>query len=292
MLFNYIDEKNVPIIWTLHDCWGFTGHCPYFDMVNCNKWMSQCENCPQHKGYPYSRFDNTFFMYQRKKAWFSNRNIKLIVTPSRWLADLVEKSYLKSHPVKVIYNGINLSVFRPTKSNIRRIYDIGDKKLVLGVANVWEKRKGYEDFLQLQQILGDGYQIILIGMEPNVQQDDIIRIKRTDNQKQLAEFYSSADVFVNPTYEDNFPTTNIEAIACGTPVITYNSGGSPEPIIKGAGLTVPKGNVRKLAEAVIRICNECKPVEYCVHTAQMYSKEIEVENYLKAYREILQNVKE
>jgi glycosyltransferase involved in cell wall biosynthesis len=174
---------------------------------------------------------------------------------------------------------------------VRATYGLGDKKLVLGVANVWEKRKGYEDFLQLNRILGDKYQIILIGVEPNKEQDGIVRIKRTENQKRLAEFYSAADVFVNPTYEEVFGMVNVEALACGTPVITYDSGGSPESIVSGVGLTVPKGNVQKLAEAVVKLCCENKPVEACAQRAYIFSKETEVENYLMAYREILHDVK-
>ena len=289
MLFSYIDKKKIPVVWTLHDCWSFTGHCPYFDMVSCDKWINYCFECPQYKGYPYSRVDNTFKMFQRKKKWFSSENIKLLVTPSNWLASEVKKSFLQQHPIETINNGIDLSIFKPYKSQIREKLNIVDKKIVLGVANAWERRKGYDDFLKLQKMLGDDYQIILIGMDNIPNEDGIIRIKRTENQKQLAEFYSIADVFANPTYEEVFGMVNAEALACGTPVVTYKSGGSPESLCEGVGVIVEKGNISEFAKAIRKVCNEMKPVNACIDRAKKFSKELEIENYVSAYRGILKN---
>ena len=179
-----------------------------------------------------------------------------IVTPSKWLKALVEQSFLKEYPVNVIYNGIDLDVFHPTKIHFDKLPELNNKYLILGiVASEWSERKGLQDFLKLANILDKNkYQIILVGLSkqqikklPNY----VIGIERTGNVRELAGIYTQADVFFNPTYEDNFPTTNLESIACGTPVITYNTGGSPEAISKNTGVVIEKGKIENVAQWIL-----------------------------------------
>lgn len=236
LLFSYIREHNINVIWTLHDCWSMTGHCAFFDMCECKKWKTGCFNCEQLDTYPASKgFDNSKWNWNKKKALFTDLNLT-IVTPSQWLKDIVQKSYLKDYRCEVINNGIDLNIFRPARNSeieeIRKKYSLDDRKIVLGVASEWTPRKGLIDFLKLSEMMQD-VQFVVVGLterQLKEMQQNIKGIKRTENQKELAALYSIADIFFNPTYEDNFPTTNLEALACGTPVITYDTGGSPEKI--------------------------------------------------------------
>lgn len=234
MLFNYIRKHNIKVVWTLHDCWPFTGHCAYFDMVGCEKWKNGCYSCKQKGEYPQSIFiDNSKRNWLEKKSLFAGLDIT-IVTPSQWLANLVSYSFLKDYPVKVINNGIDLSVFRPISVwGLKEKYDLDERKIVLGVASEWTPRKGLNDFVMLSKIMPE-VQFVVVGLtdkQIKIMPDTIKGIKRTENQNELAGLYTLADLFLNPTYEDNYPTTNLEALSCGTPIITYDTGGSPETII-------------------------------------------------------------
>lgn len=233
VLFSYLKTCGKKIIWTLHDCWAFTGHCAFFDYVGCTKWKTGCEHCSQKTEYPARvGIDGSKRNYGVKKELFSGVHNLTIVTPSEWLAKLLKESFLAEYPVNVIHNGVDTSTFRPIESNIKERFGIGeDIKVILGVASVWDRRKGLEDFLKLSKLLNDKYKIVLIGLNKKqieMLPNNILGIERTENIQELVAWYSAADVFVNPTYEDNYPTTNLEAIACGTPVITYDTGGSGE----------------------------------------------------------------
>lgn len=198
-----------PVVWTLHDCWAYTGHCPYYDFVHCNKWMTGCYDCPQTAKYPYSDVDRSKEMFEKKKQWFTGANITL-VSPSEWLGNEVKKSFLAEYPVRVINNGIDLDTFRPIQSDFRKKYQIENKFIILGVASSWAPRKGLDVFVKLAEDLPEEYQIVIVGIderEKNKLPETIISITRTNNQKELAEIYSVADVFVNPTREENFPTS-------------------------------------------------------------------------------------
>lgn len=232
VLFNYLKTCGKKIIWTLHDCWAFTGHCAYFDYIGCDKWKNGCNGCSQNTEYP-RRIGPDFSRrnYSIKKALFTNISDLTIVTPSKWLAELVKQSFLQEYSVKIIYNGVDTSVFKPTPSDVKERLNLKDKKIILGVAAVWDRRKGFEDFLKLAKIIDDSYVVLLVGLDKErikTLPNNIVGIERTNNVKELVELYSASEVFVNPTYEDNYPTTNLEAIACGTPVITYDTGGSGE----------------------------------------------------------------
>lgn len=261
LLFHYFKQHpNLKVLWTLHDCWSFTGHCAYFDFSGCEKWKSQCFSCPQKHTYPTSNlFDNSKINYQRKKAAFTGVKDLTIITPSLWLADLVQQSFLKEYPVQVVNNGIDLSVFQPRQSEFRVKHDLVDKFLIMGAASVWSPRKGFDDFIFLANMLPDNYRLVMVGVPRDTIKtlpNNIIGIHRTDNPIELAEIYSAVDVFFNPTYEDNYPTVNLEAIACGTPVITYNTGGSPESVSAGHGFVVTKGDVAAVAELVKQLAEQ------------------------------------
>lgn len=287
ILFRYIKKHNIRVVWTLHDCWSFTGHCPHFVMAKCDKWKSKCKNCPSYRGYPKSIWDNAQKMYNRKKRWFTGVNDLTLVAPSEWLADLVKDSYLKEYSVKVINNGIDLSVFKPTESNFREKYSVGNKKIVLGVAFGWGEKKGLDVFVELAKRLPEDYQIVLVGTDDGIDKmlpDKIISIHRTQDQKELAEIYTAADLFVQTTREDNFPTVNLEALACGTPVLTFNTGGSPECIDETCGFVVEKDDIESLTEKIIQI-SETNPfsAENCIKRASMYDYNRKFREYLSLY---------
>lgn len=298
-LFQWIKtHPELEVRWTLHDCWSFTGHCAYFTMAECNRWKDGCHDCPQKGGYPASIvFDRSEKNYLRKKELFTGIQRLKIITPSNWLAELVKSSFLSEYPVEVQRNTIDQNVFKPVKSDFREKYGFTDKRIVLGVANIWEKRKGLDDFIQLSRMLDDTYVIVLVGLTQKkiksllkkgkttelimleavssqiraVSCNDLKCIEavkryggiavpkgvenlykeitenkwdekvnkfpriyclpKTGSKEELAMVYSAADFFVNPTYEDTFPTTNLEALACGAYVITYDIGGSKETLI-------------------------------------------------------------
>lgn len=261
MLFAWIKKHpEMEVKWTLHDCWTFTGHCCYFDMVKCNQWKTLCQKCPQKLSYPATRvFSDCEDNFKRKQKAFTGVKNMTLITPSKWLADLVKQSFLKEYPVEVIYNKIDTNIFKPTPSNFREKYGLKEKKIVLGVASVWEERKGLRDFHKLATMLDDSYAIVLVGLNDKQLKElpkSIIGIKRTNGQKELAEIYTAADVFVNTTYEDNYPTVNLEAQACGTSVITYRTGGSVESV--PAENVVEVGNIGGLLEMIVGILeNAC-----------------------------------
>ena len=294
MLFSYIKKHNVPTVWTLHDCWAFTGQCPHFTIVKCDKWKVGCHNCPQYKEYPASLYDNTKKMWQLKKKWFTGVKNMAIVTPSEWLAGLARESYLKQYPIEVINNGIDLNVFKPTHSNFRERYEIpAEKHIILGVSFAWGYRKGLDCFVEIAEKLGEQYQIVLVGTDDEIDKNlphNIISIHRTQNQKELAEVYSAADVFVMPTREENYPTVNMEAIACGTPVVTFDTGGSPEMLDDKTGIVVKANDIEATKKAIKDICEKkkCNDEEYIV----AYSKKSDMKKRFAEYIELYANVLE
>ena len=256
LLFDYLKTCGKKIFWTFHDCWPFTGHCAYFDFAGCDKWKTGCHSCPQKGSYPASiGLDNSRRNYENKKNLFSGIPNMTIITPSKWLADLLQDSYLREYPVEVVYNTINTEIFCPTPGNFREEHGLQNEKIILGVASVWEERKGLRDFVKLSQMLPQGYRILLIGVDAEQAKslpENILALPRTNSPQQLAQIYTSADVFVNPTYEDNYPTVNLEARACGTRIVCYNTGGCAETLGQGDVL-VAKGDVDALLRAICEI---------------------------------------
>lgn len=289
LLFSYFKEKKTKLIWTFHDCWAFTGYCPHFTMAGCDKWQSSCGDCPQRREYSWL-FDRSGDLLDRKKRLLNGLDLT-IVTPSVWLADVVKRSFLKEYPVEVIHNGIDLSVFRQKKSDFRMRYGIENAKLVLGVSFDWGRKKGLDVFIDLAHRLPDDYRIILIGTSEAVEKqlpDNILSIRRTQDQQELAEIYTAADVFVNPTREENFPTVNMEALACSTPVITFRTGGSPEMIDETCGSVVECDDVDALEKEIIRVCDN-RPFsrQACLEKAREFDKNNRFEEYVKLYERII-----
>lgn len=291
LLFNYLKGVNKPIVWTLHDCWAFTGHCAHFDYIKCNKWENGCSNCPQKGRYPMSSLmDNSKSNYERKKALFNGVKNMTIVTPSKWLAGLVKQSFLKEHEVIVINNGIDLDVFSPKDRNIfRRKYSIEDKFLILGVASIWDARKGFEYLLELSKLINSDSKIVLVGLNNKQLKQlpqNIIGIKRTNNIEELAEIYSAADIYVNPTLEDTFPTTNLEALACGTPVFTFDTGGSVESIDNTCSLVVEKGNIQQLVNEIKQLKKGKFKSCDCEHRGKSYDKYDRYTEYIELFKSL------
>lgn len=279
MLFDYIKKNKIKTVWTFHDCWAFTGQCPHFIMAKCDKWKTACHDCPQYREYPSAFVDKTELMHRLKKEWFLGIEDLTIVTPSKWLGGLVKESFLKDYDVKVINNGIDLEVFKPTESDFRKKHGLENKKIVLGVAFGWGKRKGLDVFIKLASELPSDYQIVLVGTDDETDKQlpsNIISIHRTSNQKELAEIYSASDVFANPTREDTFPTVNMEALACGTPVVTFRTGGSPEIIDEASGAVVDVDDFDSFKYEIIRACEgEAYTSNVCIERAKcfdMYDK--------------------
>lgn len=288
LLFKYIKKYDIRVVWTLHDCWTFTGHCPYFDMIDCDKWKTGCHHCKAYKEYPKVYWDNTSKIYALKKKCFLGVKDMTLVTPSNWLADLVKQSFLKNYPVEVIHNGIDLNIFKPTESNFRERYNCKNKFIILGVAFGWGKRKGIDVFLELAKRLDERFQIVLVGTDDNVDKQlpsNIISIHRTQNQKELAQIYTEANLFINPTREDNFPTVNIEALACGTPVVTFKTGGSPEILDETCGVTVDKNDIEGIIKAIENMVKD-KPLikEDCLNRAQKFKADEKFLEYIKLYQ--------
>lgn len=277
ILFSYLKTCGKRIIWTLHDCWAFTGHSAYCDAVNCEKWKTGCYACPQKKVYPKSFTDKSKRNWEKKKQLFTRIPNLTLVTPSHWLEGLAKESFLNEYSVKVIHNGIDTSLFKTTESDFRKRYSLEDKGVILGVASVWEERKGFSDYLKLSEQLSDDYRIVLVGLSKEQRINlpyNIISFTVNNNTAELVRIYSASDVLFNPTYEDNYPTINLEAIACGTPVITYNTGGSPESAIF-YGRIVDKGDLDTVKRIIIEK-EFFKAKEYSIDKQTMIDQYIEI----------------
>lgn len=249
LLFEYLNKTDIKVVWTFHDCWAFTGHCFHFITKGCERWKSGCFDCPLQHEYPKTLFDRSRKNYTMKKNLFGANNNLTIIACSEWIANFVRQSFLRDKPIYVINNGVDLNVFKDSES-----LDTNKKSFhVLAVSNVWNKDKGFDDILKLREIFSNEYEITIVGVtkqQLNSLPQGIVGIERTQNVHELVALYSKADVFINPTYADNFPTVNLEALACGTPVITYRTGGSPEALDEKTGVVVEQGDINGLAVAI------------------------------------------
>lgn len=290
LLFKYLSQANKPVVWTLHDCWSFTGHCSHFDHQQCSRWKTGCFECPQKNRYPKSWFlDNSKWNYNQKKALFTAVQNMTLITPSRWLADLVEQSFLKQYPVKVINNGIDLDAFQPKKSLFRTQYHLENKLIVLGVASVWDDRKGLHYFEKLSMDLDENFTVVIVGLTEKQKKQlpkNILGITRTNSVEELAEIYTAADVFVNPSVEDTFATTNIEALACGAPVITFKTGGSPECVDESCGIIIEKDNYNVLLTTIQSVKYKTISKEACLVMAQKFHKGARFLEYIDTYKTV------
>ena len=303
VLFSYLKKCGKKIIWTLHDCWSFTGHCSHFEYIGCNKWLTGCFKCEQLREYPKSfGMDSSMQNYRDKMQLFTGIDNLTIVTPSEWLKERVQQSFLKEYPVVVVPTGIDLTQFYPQRETnsednlifrIKNSLSLRNKIILLGVANPWRDRKGLAQFGILAKALSDRYAIILVGLSERQISDlpeNIIGLSKTDSIEELAALYSMADIYVNLTLEDTFPTTNIEALACGTPVVTYKAGGSPESINETCGEVVDRNSVQGVVAAIEKILaakGSNYTTEMCLRRAQLYSKEHRFLEYIQNVYEAL-----
>ena len=296
ILFAYLSKSDIPVVWTLHDCWPFTGHCAHWVFAGCNKWKTGCNSCIQQKSYPSSWFsDRSEQNYTDKESAFTAVPHITFVPVSDWLGNFIPETFMKNYPVHRIYNGVDLSVFQPRngKKEIFKQYQIATKHCVLAVTNVWTASKGYNNLRQISSLLGDDCTLVMVGVNEKQQKElpaNIKGILRTENITQLADLYAAADVFINPTYADSFPTTNLEALACGTPVITYRTGGSPEAISSGTGFVVEQGDIQGMVSAIEKICQGGKDTysKVCRDRAVRYfNKEERFQEYIDLYNQIL-----
>ena len=254
LLFSYLKESGKMIRWTLHDCWAFTGHCAYFDFAGCEKWKTGCHDCPQKKEYPATMLlDSSAKNFEDKKRLFTGMKDVQLYVPSRWLADRVKQSFLGEYPVEVVYNTVNPDIFRPTPGTFRQDRGLEDKKIALGVASVWDRRKGLEDFVALAKKLHDDWRIVLVGLTPQQAEKmpyNVICVPRTNSPCELAEIYTAADVFVNLSVEETFGMTTLEALKCGTKPIVYAGTACEEVVNRFGGTAVARFDWDALLKAM------------------------------------------
>ena len=296
ILFDYLSKAGIPVVWTVHDCWLYTGHCYYYSFAGCDRWQTGCHHCPQKKEFPTSLFcDRSRRNFEDKKAAFTSMPLdRMIIVPvSEWIRNEMRRSFLSAYPFRVIHNGINTDIFNIYDDRqVRKTFGLGNRHILLGVASIWSREKGLDDFIRMAGMLNEDEVIVLVGIKPEDRKrlpDNVVGIARTENIRQLAELYAAADVFVNPTWQDNYPTVNMEAIACGTPVVTYRTGGSVEVITPATGMIVEQGNLNELLKSIREIESKGKASyqEACRKYALLnFKKEDRYMEYLRLYEEL------
>ena len=291
LLFRYIKKRRILVVWTLHGTWAYTGKCVHHVIANCDKWKTSCFDCPQKDTWPASKPDNSRWMWRLKKKMFTSVPQMEIVAPSQWIAGMARESFLRKYPVRVIHNGINPYVFRPMDSDFRRKNGLDGKIVLLGVAEAWGKLKGFDTMLEIAERLGEDYRMVLVGTIKEPERplpSNVVAIPHVNSKKEIAQIYTAADLFVQPTLADTFPTVNMEALACGTPVITFRTGGSPEIIDETCGVVVAQGDVDGLVRAIQDEVKQCKfTKENCLRRASQFTIENMVNQYLQLYSDML-----
>ena len=286
ILFEYLAKKDIPVVWTLHDCWAYTGHCAYYSANQCALWKTDCEKCEHLQEYPRCYFNgNTKNNYKKKKAAFTSVSRMIITTPSNWLANEVKKSFLSKYPILTVYNAIDLNIFKPTASDFKTVHGIGSQQMILSVANVWEKRKGLDDIVELSKVLDSNKVLVIVGVDEDQKKKlptDIIAIKRTANLDELVKIYSAADVFVNLSVEETFGMVTAEALACGTPVVAYDKTAVPEVVDKQSGVIVHAGNIQELVSGIRKA--QSISSENARRRAEMFDKKTEIERFMYIYQ--------
>lgn len=293
ILFDFLAKSNIPVVWTVHDCWLYTGHCYYYSYAGCNKWQTGCGHCPQKREFPASwLIDRSHQNYEDKKQAFTSlpQDQLTIVPVSEWIWEEMQHSFFRNNQFHVIHNGINTNIFNIyNPEQVKQKYGLNGKHILLGVASIWSREKGFDDCIQMADLLHPDEMLVLVGVRPEQQKKlkkNMLGIPRTENIHQLAELYAAADAFINPTWQDNYPTVNLEAIACGTPVVTYRTGGSIEAITDQTGFIVPQGNVKEMLEAARLISQRGKAYyqQPCrTYALENFRKEDRYQDYLDLY---------
>ena len=296
-LFRYLAGIKTPVVWTIHDCWAYTGHCYYYSFAGCQKWKSGCGNCPQRRLFPTSWWkDRSAQNFADKRAAFTSLpNGRLTVVPvSGWMKDEMLQSFMGKCRFKVIRNGINLGVFAPYDDDeIRYKYHIYQEHVLIAVASIWCREKGWDDLIRLATMLRKDEVLVMVGVTEEQRRQlpkNVVGICRTDNVDELAQLYSLAEVFLNPTWQDNYPTVNLEAIACGTPVVTYHTGGSIEAVTSRTGMVVEQGDVEAMLEAARTIIGRGKRFYQAPcrdYALKHFDKDERYTDYLRLYDRLL-----
>ena len=298
VLFDYLSRNNIKVVWTVHDCWLYTGHCYHYAYAGCDKWKIGCGHCPQRLRFPKSlMFDRSAQNFiDKKKAFNSIPHGNMVIVPvSQWMRNEMKESYLSDYRFRVIHNGIDIDTFAPQPvGEVKKKYGLeGYDTIILGLASIWLKEKGLHDFIKMSGMLSAGEKIVMVGVDEKTRRllpAGITAIKRTDNVNELAALYSAATAFVNPTWQDNYPTVNLEAQACGTPVVTYRTGGSPESLTKDTGIVVEQGDIAGLLDGVRYYAGMSKETlrNVCrTHAELNFKKQDRYAEYKELYQEIL-----
>lgn len=295
ILFQYVHNHHIPIVWTLHDCWAFTGHCVHFGESQCMKWQTHCCQCPSKHTFPKSLLlDRSFRNFEKKRAAFLSADNMTIVPVSKWLGSLVEQSFLGKYPVHVISNGVDLDIFKFVKSDLKGRLGLNNKFMLLGVAQEFGKRKGLLDFCRLSRNLDDNFQIVLVGLSDKekrqIEGANIMGFGQTNGVEELVEFYSSADVLLSLSYEETFGLTIAEGMACGTPAVIYDNTGQSEIVNEDTGIKVNTGDVEGVKKAIINVCTKGR--SYYSQTcrdrvARLFNKDERFADYIKLYKKLL-----
>ena len=290
ILFKFLKKIKVPVVWTLHDCWTMTGHCYLYGCIECDRWKTECHHCPKSEKWS---LDNSKFNYRLKKKYFRSLENVHIITVSDWLGSLVKGSFLNKFPVKTIYNGIDLNVFKPSLNGYMQKEGLDNKMILLAVASVWSNYKGLSDYIKLSELLSDEYKLVLVGLsESQIHQlpSKIKGIKRTQSQVELVELYSAASVVLSLSYGESLGLTPIEGMACGTPAIVYNNTAQPELVTPETGSVVETGDIEGVKRMILNICSKGKNSykEACQKRARdIFSSSNSYGKYFSLYESLL-----
>lgn len=295
LLFQFLSTHNYPVVWTLHDCWAYTGHCSHYTSSKCSKWLSRCYKCPNLSCYPVSFIDNSRLNFRLKSYYFNMVHNIAIVPVSNWLAKELHKSFLKNNRIIPIPNGVDTSIYKPIDSHVRDKYSIGSGFMVLAVATWWTKAKGFEDYIQIANLVDKDVIIVMVGVSPKQKRmlpSNIIGIPRTENITELVQLYSAADIFVNFSIEESYGLTTAESLSCGTPVVVYNSTACPDIVTPDVGFIVTSHNLEEANCAINKVkvmgktyyTNKCRQyaIDY-LDDSLCYGR------YLSLYNELLTN---
>lgn len=285
ILFKFLKKFGKPVVWTLHDCWTYTGHCAHFTLIGCEKWKTQCYSCPRTRSYPKSLFlDRSKRNHNLKRKLFTSVDDMILITPSQWLADVTKMSFLGRYEIKPIPNGVDLEVFKPTAGDFRKKYSLENKKIILGVASAWSESKGINEFAELSKVLGDDYKVVMVGVNDALVEKlppEILTIPRTHNVEELAEIYTAADVFFNPSRQETMGLTTVEAMACGTPVVTSNCTAVPEVVDESSGIVCEDLEIDTIKSAIFEVLSRDYPNTRA--RAEKYEKTAQYQKYISVY---------
>ena len=287
-LFRFLAKENIPVLFSFYDCWMFTGGCTHFDYIGCEKWKTLCSHCPNQSKYPLDRYlpDHSKKNYLKKMRAMQSVKKKILSPGSEWMEGLVRQSFLKENEIVTVQSGIDLGRFVHKDSDIAKKHHL-TKKIILLVASQWTMQKGLAYVKPLAEKIGDRYHIVLIGELRDKQftlPDHVLHIEQTHDQEEMIMWYSAASVYVNVTLQETLGLTNIEALACGTPVVTFDSGGCKECVDPSCGIVVSRGDFDGLYEGIISVLeNGGFSPEACRKKSENFDKNQCYQKYLALY---------